>query len=318
MVRSAAALAAALLLGPLPFAPGAARAQSSPVTIVVNFGPGAGNDVAARIAAAEFQQELGQPFVVKNTTGAAGTIGAAEVVRARPDGQTLLLSPIGPVTIQPSFMRNAGYRTADLAPICQMTDAALVIQTPRTSGLRTVADLEAKARAANGAMPYGSTGPGTLTHLSMVAWTRAAKVPMSHVPYRSPGDVIFAMQQGGVAVLSDQPATVRPNDLHVLAVFAPERLPEFPDAPTLRELGHDLSFSIWQGLFAPAGTPPATIARYEAACAKAVRSPAFRAGMERIQTPVVHRGAAEFATLVARDAERMRTMIEEGGLRQAE
>ena len=141
---------------------------------------------------------------------------------------------------------------------------------------------------------------------------------MSHVPYRSPGDVIFAMQQGGVSVLSDQPATVRSNDLHVLAVFAPELLPEFPDAPTMRELGHDLSFSIWQGLFAPAGTPPATVARYEAACAKAVRSPAFRSGMERIQTPVVHRGTTEFAGLVARDAERMRTMIEEGGLRQAE
>ncbi len=313
MVRFAAGLAVALLLG----LGGAARAQS-PVTIVVNFGPGAGNDVAARIAAAEFAQDLGGSFVVKNTTGAAGTIGAIEVVRARPDGQTLLLSPIGPVTVQPSFMRNAGYRTADLAPICQMTDAALVIQTPRNSGLRTLADLEAKARAAGGAMPYGSTGPGTLTHLSMVAWTRAAKVPMSHVPCRSPGDVIFAMQQGGVSVLSEQPATVRPNDRHVLAVFAPERLPEFPDAPTMRELGHDLSFSIWQGLFAPAGTPPAVLARYEAACAKAVRSPAFRAGMERVQTPVVHRGAAEFAALVTRDAERMRTMIEEGGLRQAE
>jgi tripartite-type tricarboxylate transporter receptor subunit TctC len=167
-------------------------------------------------------------------------------------------------------------------------------------------------------MPYGSTGPGTLTHLSMVAWTRAAGVPMSHVPYRTPGDVIFAMQQGALAVLSDQPAMVRPNDLRVLAVFAPERLPEFPDAPTVRELGHDLSFSIWQGLFAPAGTPQAVLARYEAACAKAVRSGAFRAGMERIQTPVVHRGAAGFAAVVARDAERIRTMVEEGGLRQAE
>ena len=312
MVRFAAALALALLSHLAT-----ARAQS-PVVIVANFGPGAANDVAARLLAAEFAPDLGAPFVVKNTTGAAGTIGAAEVVRARPDGQTLLLSTIGPITVQPSFMRNAGYRATDLAPICQVSDAALVIQTPRGSGLRTLADLEARARAAGGAMPFGSTGPGTLTHLSMVAWTRAAGVPMSHVPYRTPGDVIFAMQQGGIAVLSDQPAMVRPNDLHVLAVFAPERLPEFPDAPTVRELGHDLSFSIWQGLFAPAGTPPATLARYEAACAKAVRSAAFRTGMERIQTPVVHRGAAEFAGVVARDAERMRAMIEEGGLRQAE
>jgi tripartite-type tricarboxylate transporter receptor subunit TctC len=322
MVRFAAALARVLLLGPLLLVPllfdaGPARAQS-PVVIVANFGPGAANDVAARLLAAEFAPDLGVPFVVKNTTGAAGTIGAIEAVRARPDGQTLLLSPIGPVTIQPSFMRNAGYRTADLVPICQVSDAALVIQTPRASGLRTLADLEARARAAGGGMPYGSTGPGTLTHLSMVAWTRAAGAPISHVPYRTPGDVIFAMQQGGVPVLSDQPAMVRPNDLHVLAVFAPERLAEFPDAPTVRELGHDLSFSIWQGLFAPAGTPPAVLARYEAACARAVRSQGFRTGMDRIQTPVVHRNAKDFAAVVARDSERMRTMIEEGGLRQAE
>ena len=163
MVRFAAALALALLSNLA-----AARAQS-PVVIVANFGPGAANDVAARLLAAEFGPDLGMPFVVKNTTGAAGTIGAAEVVRARPDGQTLLLSTIGPITVQPSFMRNAGYRATDLAPICQVSDAALVIQTPRGSGLRTLADLEARARAAGGAMPFGSTGPGTLTHLSMVA-----------------------------------------------------------------------------------------------------------------------------------------------------
>ncbi len=299
-------------------AAGHAAAQA-PTTIVVNFGPGAANDVAARNMAQEFQQEVNAPFVVKNTTGASGTIGALEVVRARPDGFTLLLSPIGPVTIQPSFMRNAGYRTADLVPICQVTDAALVIQTPRNSGLRTMADLEARAHAANGQMPFASTGPGTLTHLTMVAWMRAARIEMVHVPYRSPGDVIFAFQQGSVLVLSDQPAMVRPNDLHVLAVFAPQRLAEFPDAPTVREAtGHDLSFSIWQGLFAAVGTPAPILARHEAACARVAQGRLFRETMERIQTPVLHRNAADFAQVVTRDAERMRRMIEEGGLRQAE
>lgn len=306
-----------LALLALLLAPGAARAQT-PTVIVVNFGPGAANDVAARLLAAEFQAETGTPFVVKNTTGAAGTIGAQEVVRARPDGLTLLLSPIGPVTIQPSYMRNAGYRTADLAPICQVTDAALVIQTPRSSGLRSMDDLIARARAAGGTMPYGSSGPGTVTHLSMVAWTRAAGVPMTHVPFRGPADVILAFQQGTLAVFADQPAMVRPQDLHVLAVFAPERLPEFPDVPTVKETGHDLSFSIWQGLFAPAGTPEPILGRFEAACARAMRSEAVRLGLERIQTPLVHRNRADFAAIVARDAARMRTMIEEGGLRAAE
>ncbi|MBK1659075.1 tripartite tricarboxylate transporter substrate binding protein [Paracraurococcus ruber] len=311
-MRRAIAALFALLLAPL-----AARAQA-PTVIVVNFGPGAANDIAARLVAQEFQAEFGSPFVVKNTAGAAGTLGAQEVVRARPDGLTLLLSPIGPIAVQPSYMRNAGYRTSDLAPVCMLTDAALVIQTPKTSGLRTIDDLIARAKSQGGNMPYGSSGPGTITHLAMVAWTRAAGVPMTHVPFRGPSEVILAFQQGTLAVLADQPAMVRAHDLQVLAAFSPERLPEFPDVPTLGETGHDLAFSIWQGLFAPAATPEPILARYEAACARAARSEALRQGLERIQVPLVHRGRADFAAIVVRDAERMRTMIEEGGLRAAE
>ena len=102
--------------------------------LAVNFGPGAGNDVAARIVAAEFAQDLGGSFVVKNSTGAAGTIGAIEAVRARPDGQTLLLSPIGPVTIQPSFMRNAGYR--DGRPRAELPDDGRGAGDPDTAQFR--------------------------------------------------------------------------------------------------------------------------------------------------------------------------------------
>ena len=294
-----------------------AQAQA-PVTIVVNFGPGAANDVAARLIAAEWTTSLGQSFIVKNTTGASGTIGALEVVRARPDGQTLLLSTVGPIAIQPSFMRAAGYATRDLVPICQVTDAALVIQTPPASGLRTLADIAARARDANGAMPYASSGPGTLTHLAMVGWLRATGLSMTHVPYRSPGDVMLAFAQGSVNVFADQPAAIRPNNLNAVAVFAPQRQPEFPETPTLRELGHALDFSIWQGFFAPVGTPPAVLARFEAACAEVLRVPAVRQGLERIQTPILHRNARDFATLVASDSARFARMIEEGGLRQVE
>lgn len=294
-----------------------ARAQA-PVTIVVNFGPGAANDVAARLIAAEWTVSLGQPFIVKNTTGASGTLGALEVVRARPDGQTLLLSTVGPIAIQPSFMRSAGYAARDLVPVCQVTDAALVIQTPPASGLRSLADIASRARDAGGNMPYASSGPGTLTHLAMVGWLRAAGLAMTHVPYRSPGDVMLAFAQGSVNVFADQPAAIRPNNLNAVAVFAPQRLPDFPETPTLRELGHDLSFSIWQGFFAPVGTPPATPARFEAACAEVLRAPSVRQGLERIQTPILHRNARDFSALVAADSERFARMIQEGGLRQVE
>ena len=111
---------------------------------------------------------------------------------------------------------------------------------------------------------------------------------------------------------------VRPQDLHVLAAFAPERLADFPDVPTVKETGHDLSFSIWQGLFAPAATPEPILARHEAACARAMRTEAMRVGLDRIQTPLVHRNRADFAAIVTRDAARMKAMIEEGGLPAAE
>ena len=96
------------------------------------------------------------------------------MVHARPDRNTLLFSPIGPIAIQPSSMRNAGYHASDLAPVCMVNKAPLVMMTPPASGLRTVADVPAGARAENGQMPYGTTGMGTTPHLSMVMWARAA------------------------------------------------------------------------------------------------------------------------------------------------
>ena len=179
MRRGLAWIAAACLSAVASFVP-PARAQI-PVTIVTSFGSASAADIVARLLATEFTPMLGVPVVVKNVTGAAGTIAANEAVRARPDGNTLLFSPIGPIAIQPSFMRNAGYRATDFAPVCMVNKAPLVMMTPANSGLWTVADVAARARAANGQMPYGTTGVGTTPHLSMVMWACAVEVGLSHV-----------------------------------------------------------------------------------------------------------------------------------------
>ncbi|MEI6160582.1 MAG: tripartite tricarboxylate transporter substrate-binding protein, partial [Roseococcus sp.] len=157
---------------------GAVRAQA-PVTIVTAFGAGSAADIVARLLAVEFAPTLGVPVVVNNITGAAGTIAANQVVRARPDGLTLLFTPIGPIAIQPNFMRNAGYVAADLVPICMVNRAPLIMMTPQNSGLRTLADVVASARAGN--FPYGTTGVGTTPHLSMVMFARVAGVEVSTV-----------------------------------------------------------------------------------------------------------------------------------------
>lgn len=242
MRRRIAMIAAACLASAAPFAL-PAKAQT-PVTIVTSFGSASVADIAARLLAAEFAPMLGVPVVVKNVTGAAGTIAANEAVRARPDGNTVLLSPTGPIAIQPNFMRNAGYKAADLAPVCMVNSAPLVMMAPPNSGLRTVADVVARARAENGQMTYGTTGVGTLPHLSMVIWARAAGVGLSHVTYRGPADVMIALQQGDVLIMNDIPSFVRANGLHPIAAFARERPREFPDTPTMREAGFPIELSI--------------------------------------------------------------------------
>jgi tripartite-type tricarboxylate transporter receptor subunit TctC len=297
------------------FVAGGARAQA-PVTIVTAFGAGSAADIVARLLAAEFAPSLGVPVVVNNITGAAGTIAANHVVRARSDGNTLLFTPIGPIAIQPNFMRNAGYTAADLTPICMVNRAPLIMMTPQNSGLRTLADVVARARQGN--FPYGTTGVGTTPHLSMVMFARAAGVAMEHITYRGPAEVMIAFARADVLVMTDHPSSIRANNLHPIATLAAERFPDFPDTPTFREQGFDLAMHIWHGLFAPRGTPEATLQRVEAACAQAVRSEAMRVGHERIQTPIVHVGAQDFARIVAEDSARMRRIVDENNLRQAE
>jgi tripartite-type tricarboxylate transporter receptor subunit TctC len=233
-------------------APMTARAQSA-VVIVTSFGPGSAADIVARLIAAEFQPMLGQPFVVKNTTGAAGTIATNEVVRARPDGMTMLFTPVGPIAIQPSFMRNAGYRATDLSPICMVNRAPLIMMTQPDSGMRTVADVVARARAAPAPMPFASTGPGTTPHLSMVTFARIAGVAMNHIAYRGPGDVMVAMRTKDIEIFNDHPSSLRANNLHAVAVLNPERVPDFPDVPTMRELGLNVAVANWRGVFAAPG-----------------------------------------------------------------
>ncbi len=307
----------ALLLALMLLLPGAARAQA-PISIIVNFAAGGPTDVTARILAPELGSRLGAPVVVRNVIGASGTIGTAEAARAKPDGQTLLFSPVGPIAIQPNFMRGIAYQPADLTPVCQVTDTPIFMMTPKTSGLRTAADVVARAKEQGGSMPYGSSGIGTIPHMSMVAWTRAAGAPMLHVPFRGSAEVMLAFQQGNIAIMSDQPALIVRFDLHPVAIFAEARAAEFPGTPTMREMGWDLQFSIWQGLFAPAGLPPGTLARIEAACAEAMRTPSVIEAIRKLQMPMVWRDARAMAAFVTAESAKYRALIEAVGMRQAE
>jgi tripartite-type tricarboxylate transporter receptor subunit TctC len=294
-----------------------ARAQA-PITIVVNFVAGGPSDLMARLLAPELSAALGSPVVVKNTAGAAGGIGAAEVARSRPDGTTLLLSPVGAVAIQPHFRADLPYKPSDFAPICQIADTPVVLMAAPNSGIRTAADLVSRAREARGAFNFASTGPGSMPHIATVALARAAGVEMAHIPFRGNAEAVTALLRGDVGVFADQPGTLRANNLQALAVMAERRTPEFPDVPTLRELGFDLVYSIWSGLFARAGTPADFLDRVEAACERALRSPATVEGFQRLVTPIVFRNQRDFASFWRDESAKFRSILQSAGMRAAD
>lgn len=310
MRRVFAAVAVVLMALALP-----AAAQ---VQMVVNFAAGGPTDIVARMMQNEMGAALGQPVVVRNVAGAGGTIGTAEAARARPDGQTILFSPVGPVAIQPHFRRGLGYGLENLAAICQIADSPVVMMTPKNSGLTTVADVVARARGQGQGFPFASTGAGSIPHISNVAFMRLAGIEMNHVPYRGSGEVMLAFQQGQVQLFTDQTLLIRQYDLHPIAFLTERRNPDFPNVPTMREAGYDLVYTIWSGLYAPAGVPEAMMARLEAACERAIRHPDVVAGMARVAQPILYRNRTDFAAFTRSESEKFRALIEAAGLRSAE
>jgi tripartite-type tricarboxylate transporter receptor subunit TctC len=141
---------------------------------------------------------------------------------------------------------------------------------------------------------------------------------LNHIPYRGSGEVMLAFQQGQVQLFTDQTLLIRQYELHPIAFLTEARNPDFPDVPTMREAGFELVYTIWSGLYAPAGTPEPVMARLEAACDRAIRHPDVIAGMTRVAQPILYRNRADFTAFTRSESEKFRALIEAAGLRSAE
>jgi tripartite-type tricarboxylate transporter receptor subunit TctC len=167
-------------------------------------------------------------------------------------------------------------------------------------------------------VPYASGGIGGLGHIAMTALTRAAGIELNHIPFRGSGDAVAALQQGSVRMLTAEANPVQQYGLHPIAVFAEKRMPQYPDAPTVREQGYDLAFALWTGLYAPAGTPEAALERLDSAFGRTLRAPAVAEGIARVAHPIRYLGRKEFAAFTRAEAEKYRGIIEAAGMRQAD
>ena len=256
-------------LGAVLAAPAIASAQSWPsgsIRIVVPFAPGGSTDAVARLAAPGLSQRLGVPVVVENRSGAAGSLGTQVVATARPDGQTWLLTFDSHATL-PALLPNLPFNiTRDLDPVMLIGGAPYVIATRPDKPYQNLADVVAAARARPEAISYGSTGNGTIGHLTMILLGSRANIRMAHVPYRGGGLAVNDTVAGHVEMMIGSAAVVAPHiaggTLRPIVQFGPERLPALSQVPTAIEGGFQgLEAEAWWGVFAPHGTPDAIQAR---------------------------------------------------------
>lgn len=247
----------------LPLLATPALAQSwptRPIRFIIPWPPSGLNDLVARAFNERVGQRLGQNIVNDFRPGAGSRIGVAEIARAAPDGHTIGMGNLGPLTIFPHLDRNPTYDVQpDLAPVAMFAASPLVLVANKDLPVRTPAELLAFSRARAGGIHYASVGVGTAQHLIFEMLRGQVGLPMTHVPYRGFQDGLLAVVQNDVQATFDalpsMQGPIRDGQVRALAVTTPERVPTLPDVPTLKELGYDVEVATWYALITPAGVP---------------------------------------------------------------
>jgi tripartite-type tricarboxylate transporter receptor subunit TctC len=285
----------------------AAQAQQwpeRPVRIIVGFAAGGNTDSIARLTAEWLRPRLGQSFVVEDRPGAAGALAGEVVARAAPDGYTLLMVNVGQLAILP-FMTTVPYDPVkDFAPVTIVGSNAVGLSSNRMIPGDRLADVVAAVRAHPGEYAYASGGNGTITHLTMVLFLHRAGLEMVHVPYRGGALALADLLAGQVPLYFGNLAEVIPqaSKLKILAVSGATRAAALPDVPTVAESGYPgFKAATWNGLVAPAATPPAIIARLAEAMRPAATDADFVAKLERIGVDAICDTPEDFAATLRTD-----------------
>jgi tripartite-type tricarboxylate transporter receptor subunit TctC len=317
--RTALFLAVALLAAPWPGAAQPAQSEagafpSRPVRIVVPFPPGQASDTFARLMAEKLAARWPQPVVVENKPGAGGAVAVESVVRSAADGYTLLWGGTGMTVLPAVVPKPLPYDVQrDLIAVARVADIPMVIIAGAQSGIRTLADLVAKARQKPGDLVYGSGGPGSLQHLTGELFASRAGVELSHVPYRGSGPAMTDLVAGTIPLMVDSSASalpqVRAGRAIALAVASERRSPLMPEVLTAAEQGVQGVVAVgWNGIFAPARTPPAIVQRVHADTNAILADPAVQARLAELGAEATSTGQEAFQSFVAEELAKWRAV----------
>jgi tripartite-type tricarboxylate transporter receptor subunit TctC len=261
----------------------AAQYPDRPMTLLAGYPPGGLVDVVARLVAEGMKAKYPAGLNVVNRPGAAGSLAVAEVTRAKPDGYTIVLSPQSALVIA-AQMQDLAYKTPDdYDPVINLVAYYPMIAVRTESPYKTAQDLVADAKAKPGAIRVGSPGEGTSSHLNLEEFMRVTGTKMTHVPFQGWGQSSPALLGGHIEAVVAQPGELKGQvdgkRMRVLVNFTPKRHPVFPDVPTAKELGWDVSNGVWYMLLAPKGTPAPVMRHIHDAAKAAIEDPKFTADM---------------------------------------
>ncbi len=314
-------IVSAALLALAAAAPGALLAQAwpaRPVKLIVPFPPGGTGDLLGRLAAKEMQTALGQPVVVENRAGAGGAVGSEAAAKSAPDGYTLVLSNIASHAIGPAVYAKMPYDALrDFTHIGLIAAVPSGIAVAANSPFKSLQDLLDKARTGPGAVRFGSNGNGTSSHAKLAILNRAAKVDITHVPYKgsapATADILGGQIEGLIAAVPD---VGRNERLRLLAITTEARAARWPDVPSVRELGlAPLIASNWFGISGPAGIPGLVADRLNAALVAALNTPEMIERLRDVGAEPNRLSRADYTAMVAADIARWRDVVRAANIR---
>jgi tripartite-type tricarboxylate transporter receptor subunit TctC len=287
---------------------------SKPISVIVPFAPGGSTDVAARLVGQHLSRVFGQQVVVENKTGANGNLGTEAAAKAAPDGHTILVVPESVVSNAHVYKVNYNPLT-DLVPVIQISRQPIVLAAHPDLGVKTIAELTALAKKQPGMRFATGSGQGSQQHMVTMWYAKIAGIQLEQVSYRGGGQAINDLIAGHVKLgtLGSTPLIphYRAGKLLLLAQSTAKRSPALPEVPTFIEAGVALSSDQWLGVFVPAGTPAAIVARLNVEVGKALADPALKGNLEKSAQEPIGGTAEAFSTLVREDFAKFERMVRE-------
>lgn len=289
-----------------------------PINLIAPFNAGGGTDLLLRGLAPHFAEAIGGDVFVSNMAGGSGTVAASALQGQRPDGYQMAYMSVTVSTIQPQI-KNVPYGLDSWTPICSVAASPTLLFVSNDSPFQSMEDVVSAVKEKPGEYVFGSSGPGAITHLTMVSAFAGLGIidDMKHLPFQGSGPAIKELTAGNIQFFGDTELLMKRGDFRPLMAFNNDRLESFPDVPTATEVGIEPPLNelyLWGGLFAPAGVEPDVTAKLEAACEAAVASDGFQEFAANSGTVLNFRGAAEFDAFYREQYQSNSALIEAAGL----